>query len=75
MNDNRQEDTSPIPASENSQQVSAQRVIGILNNMDPKIIYMLYKQLAIDVKGQLEEKGMLPEVCPPEHKGRQSEHY
>ena len=51
MNDNRQEDTSPIPASENSQQVSAQRVISILNNMDPKIIYMLYKQLAIDVKG------------------------
>lgn len=71
-------DTSPGNAGGilGDEQLSAQRVLNILDRMDPKVIFMLYQKLAIDTRDKLEQSGLLPEVSPPETKGRhQSEHY
>ena len=67
---------TPADIADSEQSVTAHRLNRTLDRMDSKLIFILYQRLAINTKERLEQAGILPEVCPPETKGRhQSEHY
>lgn len=53
--ESRQEDTQVQidPSETQNPQITAPRLNSILNRMDPKLIYMLYSRLAIQMKDRL----------------------
>lgn len=53
----------------------AAKMISILNKMDAKKIHMLYYKIAIETRERLADKGMLPDICPPETKSHKSDPY
>ena len=70
-----QEDASPVPAHPENEAQAARRILAVLNRLDPKAIFSLYKKLSVETRDRLDQKGLLPESSAPEAKGRQSEHY
>ena len=64
------EETPLKEQTDSEQSVTAHRLNRTLDRMDPKSIFILYQRLAINTKERLAQAGMLPEVCPPETKGR-----
>ena len=65
-------DASPINTGHDveEEKLSPQRVLQIIDRMEPRVIFMLYQKLAIETRDKLEQSGLLPEVSPPETKGR-----
>ena len=59
----------------NHQPVTASLMLKILDKLEPKVIYMLYSKIAMEVRDRLAQSGMLPDVSQIEAKSRQADHY